>query len=150
MELASLTSPELIFPRLDCPDRTSLLRTLAERVAANSPVHDSRRLYELLVEREDVASTGVGNGVAIPHCKMNRLDRVILALGLTEKGIDFGAVDGEPVRLFFLVVSPDNTPAAHLQCLAAISKWVRDADRVTALLEIDDPQAIHDRLREGA
>lgn len=148
MELASLTSPTLIFPRLDGADRTSVLRILARQVAEMGHVRDAQELFDRLVEREEVASTGVGGGVAIPHCKMNGLDHVVLAIGLVEKGIDFGAVDGQPVRLFFLVVSPSQTPAAHLQCLAAISKWVRSEGHVASLLELDDPQSIYDRLRE--
>lgn len=150
MELMSLTSPDLIFPRLDGADRTSVLRILAHNIAAKGYVRDPQELLDRLVEREDVASTGVGGGVAIPHCKMSGLDRVVLAIGLLEKGIDFGAVDGQPVRLFFLVVSPNHTPAAHLQCLAAISKWVRSEGHVGSLLALDDPQAIYDRLREEA
>lgn len=148
MELASLTSPTLIFPRLDGADRTSVLRILARQVAEMGHVRDAQELFDRLVEREEVASTGVGGGVAIPHCKMNGLDHVVLAIGLVEKGIDFGAVDGQPVRLFFLVVSPSQTPAAHLQCLAAISKWVRSEGHVASLLELDDPQSIYDRFRE--
>ncbi|HEX9731485.1 MAG TPA: PTS sugar transporter subunit IIA [Thermoanaerobaculia bacterium] len=150
MELASLTSPELIFPRLEGADRTSVLRTLAHKVAAQGHVRDAQELFDRLLEREEVASTGVGGSVAIPHCKMSGLDRVLLAIGLLEKGIDFAAVDGQPVRLFFLVVSPSNAPAAHLQCLAAISKWVRHQGHVPALLDLDDAQAIYDRLREEA
>lgn len=150
MDLASLTSPELIFPRLDGIDRASVLRVLARQVAAKGLVRDAQELVDRLIEREEVASTGVGGGVAIPHCKMNGLERVVLAIGLLEKGIEFGAVDGQPVRLFFLVVSPSQAPAAHLQCLAAISKWVRSEGHVSSLLELDDPQAIYDRLREEA
>ena len=148
MELASLTSPDLIFPRLDGADRTTVLRLLAQNIAGRGYVRDAQELFDRLVEREEVASTGVGGGVAIPHCKMSGLDRVVLAVGLQEKGIDFGAVDGQPVRLFFLVVSPNQTPAAHLQCLAAISKWVRSEGHVPSLLELVDPQAIYERLRE--
>ena len=148
MELGALTSPELIFPRLDCSDRTGLLRDLARRMAELGHVKDADELYDRLLEREHLGSTGVGAGVAIPHCKISDLDRVILAIGLTETGIDFGAVDGEPVRLFFLVVSPNHSPAAHLQCLAAISKWVKVEERVQGLLELDDPEEIFQRLQQ--
>jgi PTS system nitrogen regulatory IIA component len=127
-----------------------VLRTLAHKVAAQGHVRDAQELFDRLLEREEVASTGVGGSVALPHCKMSGLDRVLLAIGLLEKGIDFAAVDGQPVRLFFLVVSPSNAPAAHLQCLAAISKWVRHQGHVPALLDLDDAQAIYDRLREEA
>lgn len=148
MELGSLTDPELIFPDLDCSDPSGLLRTLARRVAEKGYVGDAETLYDRLVEREQLGSTGVGSGVAIPHCKMNGIDRVVLAIGLTEKGIDFAAVDHRPVRLFFLVVSPSSAPAAHLQCLAAISKWIKVEGNVEALLGFHEPRAIYRKLRE--
>ncbi len=148
MELGSLTAPELIFPDLDCADSPSVLRFLARRVVEKGYVDDAEKLYQRLAEREQLGSTGVGSGVAIPHCKMNGLDRVVLAIGLTEKGIDFGAVDQQPVRLFFLVVSPSSSPAAHLQCLAAISKWVKVDGNVEALLDFHEPRAIYEKLCE--
>lgn len=148
MELASLTRPELIFPQLPSSDRASLLRTLAERIAEHGLVDDADKLFEKLWEREQLGSTGIGSGVAIPHCKMNGLDQVVLAVGLPVKAIDFGAVDGQPVRLFFLVISPSDSPAAHLQCLAAISKWVKAEHHVGEMLDLGDPQAIYQLLRE--
>ncbi len=148
MELASLTAPELIFPQLDCSDGPHLLRLLSQRIAEQGYVGDADLLYDRLLEREQLGSTGVGSGVAIPHCKMNGLDRVVVAIGLVEKGFDFGAVDQQPVHLFFVVVSPSDSPAAHLQCLAAISKWVKVESHVRGLLGLRDPQAIHQRLRQ--
>ena len=149
MELESLTDSELIFPQLDCSDRSGLLRALAGRVVEKGYVDDAAELYDRLVEREELGSTGVGAGVAIPHCKVNGLDRVVLAIASTRQGIDFGAVDGAPVRLFFLVVSPASSPAAHLQCLAAISKWVKVRDHVAKLLLLTEPDKIIEQLQEG-
>lgn len=148
MVLASLTGPELILPQLDCSDRSSVLRTLARHLLDRGYVGDADELFNRLLEREQLGSTGVGSGVAIPHCKMNGLDRVVLAVGSTAEGIDFGAIDGVPVRLFFLVVSPSSSPAAHLQCLASISKWVKVEDHVERLLELTDPEEIFDELRK--
>jgi len=148
MVLDSLTSSELVFPQLDCSDRSSVLRTLARQVAEKGYVGDADELFDRLLEREQLGSTGVGSGVAIPHCKMNGLDRVVLAIGSTQQGIDFAAIDGVPVRLFFLVVSPSSAPAAHLQCLAAISKWVKVEDHVACLLDLTDPEEVVDRLRK--
>ncbi|MCP4664077.1 MAG: PTS sugar transporter subunit IIA [bacterium] len=150
MQLASLTRPALIFPQLPSSDRSSLLRALAERIVERGLVDDADKLYEKLWEREQLGSTGIGSGVAIPHCKMSGLDRVVLAIGLLPKAIDFGAVDELPVRLLFLVISPNDSPAAHLQCLAAISKWVKAEQHVRDILDLDDPQAIYQLLlKEG-
>jgi len=151
MKLDSLTRPELIYPQLPGSDRQAVLHAFADRLEGQGVVADAGELYDRLWEREQLGSTGIGHGVAIPHCKMNGLDGVVLAVGITPKPIDFGAVDGKPVRLFFLVISPSHAPAAHLQCLAAISKWVKAEQHVRGLLDLDDPQTILARLgEEGA
>lgn len=128
MGLATLIGPELIFPELGGSDRPTVLRDLAERVVEAGRVDDADRLYQKLWEREQLGSTGVGSGVAVPHCKMKGIDRPVMAVGVTPKAIDFGAVDGKPVAVFFLLVSPEDEPAEHLRALAEISRWAR-ADR---------------------
>ena len=148
MRLDSLTEPDLIFPDLDGGDRESLLHTLADHVAAHEGLVDADDLYERLLEREQLGSTGVGSGVAIPHCKVKGLSEVVLAVGIHRKGIDFGAVDTQPVRLFFVVVSPSDSPAAHLQVLAAISRWLKKDSHVSRLLALHDRQKIHALLEE--
>lgn len=151
MNLGSFTEPDLIFPEMPGGDAAAVLHAFAERVAALGYVGDADRLFEKLMEREKLGSTGIGSGVAIPHCKMRGLDRAVVAVAATRRPVDFGAVDGEPVRLFFLVVSPHDTPAVHLQVLAAISKWVKADRHVARLLEMADRQTIFDFLRqEGA
>jgi nitrogen PTS system EIIA component len=148
MRLDSLTEPELIFPDLDSPDRDAVLRTLAARVAAHEGLADVDGLYERLLEREQLGSTGVGSGVAIPHCKLEGLSEVVMAVGISREGIEFGAIDTEPVRLFFLVVSPTEAPAAHLQVLASISRWLKKNSHVSRLLALHDRQKIFHLLEE--
>ncbi|RMH18370.1 MAG: PTS sugar transporter subunit IIA [Acidobacteria bacterium] len=143
MRLDELTDPQLIVPRLAATDRHSVLRALAELMAEHGPIDDAEALYDKLEQRESLGSTAIGHGVAVPHCKMSRLARIALAVGITERGVDFGAVDGEPVRLFFLVVSPERQPAAHLKCLAAISRWVMAGDHVERILALQQPHEIH-------
>jgi len=147
VNLGSLTHPQLVFPDLAARDVPGVLRDFADRVAELGYVPDAGRLFEKLLEREQLGSTGIGSGVAIPHCKMKGLDRAILAVGATRRPVDFGAVDGEPVRLFFLVVSPNDAPAIHLQALSAISKWVKADHHVERILELDDRQAIYQLLQ---
>lgn len=148
MRLDSLTEPELIFPDLVATDRDAVLRTLASRVAAHEGIGDVDGLYDRLLEREQLGSTGVGAGVAIPHCKLKGLSEVVMAVGISRKGIDYGAIDTEPVRLFFLVISPTDAPAAHLQVLAAISRWLKKDSHVSRLLALHDRQKIYDLLEE--
>ena len=148
MQLQDLTDPELIFPHLEGTDRNSVLRSLARKMAERGRVTDAEELYTRLAEREELGSTGVGSGVAIPHCKMEGLERVLMAIGILDQAIDFGALDGAPVRLFFLIVSPQRSPAAHLQCLAAISSWVKVEGHVEDLQELDDPIVIYSALAD--
>lgn len=142
MGLASLTRPGLIFPDLPGADPPTVLRALAERVTAAGVVEAEDELYRRLWEREQLGSTGIGRGVAIPHCKIASLDRVTLAVGIARREVDFGAVDDVPVRIFFLLVSPQDEPAEHLRSLAAISEWLKGDPPLERMVEADDPEEI--------
>lgn len=146
MNLSSLTRRELIYPQIPGSDAPTVLRAFADRVADEIDGADADDLYRKLLEREQLGSTGIGSGVAIPHCKMEGLERPVLAVGICPRTIDFGAVDDEGVRLFFLVVSPQSSPAVHLQVLAAISKWVKHDRHVEKILRQPDRDAIFDLL----
>lgn len=148
MDLSTLTRPELIYPEIPGADAPTILRAFADRMAVEIAGADAEDLYRKLLEREQLGSTGIGAGVAIPHCKMKGLDRAVLAVGICPRTIEFGAVDGEPVRLFFLVVSPQSAPAEHLQVLAAISKWVKQNHHVQRILDQNDRDAIYALLQD--
>ena len=147
MGLASLTRPDLIFTDLPAADRSQVLRALADRLVQSGVGRRADELFRDLWEREQLGSTGIGGGVAIPHCKVQGLAKPVVALGLVPAGVDLGAADGEPVRLLFLVVSPSESPAAHLQALAAVSRWIKSG-RHTGILGLRDPQAIYDLLEQ--
>ncbi len=148
MRLEDLTDPELVFSGLACSDRPSLLRTLADRLVRAGYFSDPEVLYDKLWEREQLGSTGIGAGVAVPHCKMPGTTRVVVAVALLGVGVEFAADDGEPVRLVFLVVSPEDQPVAHLHCLAAIAKWIKTGDHVERILAVEHPAAIYGLLSE--
>lgn len=150
MRLGSLIRPDLMFPDLPATDRAEVLRAFAGRLAASGLVDDADALFDRLREREQLGSTAIGGGIAIPHCKVDRLKSGVVSLGRVLQGVDFGAADGQPVRLFFLVISPSQSPAEHLQILAAISRWFKGGGRVEALLEQPDAEAIYEYMqREG-
>jgi PTS system nitrogen regulatory IIA component len=146
--LSSLVRPELIFSDLPGADGPTVLRAFAERIAELGVVPDADELYRRLLEREQLGTTALGGGVAVPHCKVDKLNEVVLAVGLCRRGVDFAAEDRDPVRLLFLVISPTAEPAAHLHSLAAISRWVKEAANVARILALEDPQAIHALLSE--
>ena len=146
MRLSSLTRPDLVFTDLPGADGPTVLRAFAERVVERGVVRDADLLYRRLIEREKLGTTALGQGVAVPHCKMDRLKEGVVAVALLRKRIDFEADDGEPVRLLFLVVSPSAAPAAHLQSLAAISRWVKADNHVGRILKEREPEAVFELL----
>lgn len=150
MSLAALTRPELIFLDLPAGSREEVLRMLSERLADAGLVPDGRELFQRLWEREQLGSTGIGNGVAIPHCKLPGLREGVVAVGRVPEGVDFHAVDGRPVRVFFLVISPSEAPGEHLQILAAISRWIRADANAGALLAAADRETLFHALAGGS
>jgi len=146
--LGELTRPDLIFTDLPATDRPETLRALARRVAERGLVASGDGLFQKLWEREQLGTTGIGSGIAIPHCKLQGLARGIVAVGLTPQGVDFGAADGKAVQVLFLVVSPSGSPAEHLQILAALSRWVRAGHHTEKIMALRDPAAVYDLLQD--
>jgi len=149
VSLAALVRQDLIFPDLPAAERAELLRSLAGRIAARGGVRSADELFQELWEREQQGSTGIGSGVAIPHCKVPGLRRGLIAVGGVPSGVDFAAADGEPVRLLFVVVSPAESPEEHLRSLAAISRWLKTKGNAGRLLALRDPAAVYDLLWGG-
>ena len=149
MRLGSLTRPELIFPDLPAADRSEVLQAFADRLAARGLVKNGAELFQRLWEREQLGSTGIGSGIAIPHCKLQGLGHGIVAVGMVPGGVEFGAPDGRPVKILFLVVSPSGSPAEHLQILAAISRWVRANQHAERILTLHEPAEVYDLLNDG-
>jgi PTS system nitrogen regulatory IIA component len=143
-----LVRPELLFTDLVGADCQAILRALADRTAATGLVDDAGGLFRALLEREQLGSTGIGHKTAIPHCKLKGLDQGVVAVGIARQGVDFGAPDGQPVAIFFLVLSPADSPAEHLQILARVSRWVRTDGNVDTLLSLADRAAVLDFVRE--
>jgi PTS system nitrogen regulatory IIA component len=149
MGLQVLTRPGLIFPNIPGSDRVEVLTAFARNLATEGMIDDPDDLYQRIWEREQLGSTGVGAGVAIPHCKLEGLDEILVAVGTCASEIDFDSADGKPVKVLFLVVSPNDSPAEHLRCLATISKWVKSEYDPERMLGEDDPEAIYQLLEEG-
>jgi len=133
MKLSELISNDLILLSLKGADVTSVLREFSEAVCASGKFTDSQTLFECLYDREKQESTGIGSGVAIPHCKVENLQQVVFAVGYAGNGVDFKAVDGNPTSFFFLVVSPAGSSVLHLRALAALSRLLRSSSFLSQL-----------------
>jgi fructose-specific phosphotransferase system IIA component len=122
-------------------DKESAIRQLVELFAADAGVAQTEEVLRAVQEREAVLSTGVGNGVAIPHGKSPAVPALGMAVGLLEQPVDFEALDGQPVRLIFLLVGPETAAGAHIKALSRISRLVRHAevrDRLFAVQNASD------------
>lgn len=139
-----------IFHRLPGTTREAVLEEMAVRLAERGLVPDARELWEGLIDRERLGCTGLGNGVAIPHCKLRNLSGIVAAVASTAPPVDFGAADGVPIDLIFLVASPADAPAAHLQTLARISRLLRTAGVVEGLRAARSAEEMADVLRAAA
>ncbi|MBL8749188.1 MAG: PTS sugar transporter subunit IIA [Planctomycetes bacterium] len=110
----------------------------------------TKGLHKRLVEREAVGSTGLGNGVAVPHVKGDEIEKVVLVLARAKKGLEWHAIDGRAVNILFLLASPKDDPDMHLQCLRWIATLARSADFRRFFLDARDDRAMRDLLREMA
>lgn len=144
MKIVELIRREMIIPALQSTSKPKILKELASFLAANHPDIDGKRLYEVLVDREGLASTAIGEGVAIPHGKMPTVSEIVACLGRARRGVDFDSMDGQPTYLFFVLVAPENSTGAHLKALARISRVFKDADFRKRLLEASDVDSMYD------
>ena len=149
MEISDLVGPEAVFPSLKASSKKRLLQELA-RLAAEITGHPERSIFDILLEREKLGTTGVGQGVAIPHGKVVDLDRLYGLFVRLEKPINFDSVDDRPVDLVFLLLVPEGAGADHLKALARISRLLRDKVMCERLRGSDSADALYALLSEPA
>jgi PTS system nitrogen regulatory IIA component len=142
-----LTAPlsvdeRLVFPHLAAATAEAALTEMAEGLERAGVVGSASDLARRLVERETMGSTGLGGGLAIPHCKVRELTEVVVAIGISRSGVDFHSPDGQPVTVLFVVLSPAESPALHLQALARISRLIRMPGVAETLRHAEDAAAI--------
>ena len=120
-----LFDPRLVYFRLPGAARETILEAFSERLVGRGLVRDAAELAARLIRRENDGCTGVGHGIAIPHCRLDPLDQEIVAFASADPPVDFHAADGLRVDLIFFVVSPEHAAAAHLQAVARVSRLLR-------------------------
>jgi PTS system nitrogen regulatory IIA component len=128
--------------------KEDVLAELAGALSAAEPALESEGLLQVLKDREALQSTGIGEGVAIPHGKLNGLDRLVATFARSRAGVDFESIDGQPTHLFFLLVVPEQSGGQHLKALARISRFLRDASFRERLLGAEDLDAIFRWIEE--
>lgn len=142
MTLTDLVAPNAILPALKVNSKKQAMQELSAR-AAELTGQNERAVLEILLQREKLGSTGVGNGIAIPHGKLPKLGRLFGLFARLERPIDFEALDGQPVDLCFLLLAPEAAGADHLKALARVARLLRDAEIARKLRESRDADAIY-------
>ena len=149
MEIVDLISSEGVIAKLRASSKKQALQELAKR-AAEVTDQPERAIFEVLIERERLGTTGVGNGIAIPHGKLSGLSRLHGLFARLEKPIDFDAIDEQPVDLICLLLAPETAGADHLKALARVSRLLRDPSVCEKLRGSDNADAIYALLAESA
>lgn len=141
MELIDLLDPKSVVPSLKVTSKKQALQELAAKAAEVAGLPE-RRIFEALLERERLGTTGVGQGVAIPHGKFTELDRIIGVFARLDMPIDFESIDDQPVDLVFLLLAPEGAGADHLKALARVSRLLRSQEICAKLRDTDKADAL--------
>ena len=139
MRLTDILSEQRVTTQLTATSKDDALRALAHLFAVDDRVLDAAAVYEVLRERERLASTGIGSGVAIPHGRIATLDSLRAAVAISPEGIPFDAIDGQPVRIVVGVLAPQHHTGDHLRVLARVSRMLRSREVRERLLEAHGP-----------
>src|SRR5438045_4962397 len=136
MRIAEFLREDVVFPDLAATDKAGVLGEMCAGLARVYPALSAQKLTETLLEREKLGSTGIGEGVAIPHGKLPGLPGMLAAFGISRDGIDFEALDAKPTHLFFVLVAPENSAGLHLKALARVSRIFKQPDFRDRILRV--------------
>lgn len=139
----------MIIPQLTSTSKEGILRELVRVLTQVEKQIDEERMMEILLERESLGSTGIGEGVAIPHGKSKDVQKLLASFGRSLTGLDFQSMDGKPTHLFFLLVAPENSAGIHLKALAKISRLMKDQSLRKRLMEAKSAEEIYALFSEG-
>jgi len=146
MRLSEILAIDNIIPELKAKDKKGVLGELAEVIANYDANIDKGMLVKVLIEREHLGSTGIGDGVAIPHGKLSSVKQPMVSFGRSKKGLDFDSMDGQPAFLFFLLLAPENSSGVHLQVLTKIARILKSSTFRKALMQVESREEIYQTI----
>ncbi len=135
MRLTDILLKEHVKIKLESTTRDEAIKELLTLLDQNKRVADMDEAYHAILEREKIMTTGVGNGIAIPHCKHTSCPNFAVALGIHSKGIQFESIDKKPAKIIFLLIGPENNPGMHIKLLSRISRLMSNEDLRNQLLK---------------
>lgn len=133
---------------LEAGEKSEILKELVDVLATVKDIGDKKVIVKALMERESLGSTGIGQGIAIPHGKTEKVKELVSVLAVSKKGVNFEALDGEPVYIFFLLVAPKDAAGPHLKALAQISRMLRDTYFCDLLRRCETAEQVYDLIRK--
>ena len=133
---------------IESTEKEDILKELVDVLAEVKDIGDKKAIVKALVERENLGSTGIGQGIAIPHGKTDRVKELVAVLGVSRKGVNFEALDGEMVYILFLLVAPKETAGPHLKALAQISRLLRDAYFCEQIKRCKSSEEVYELIRK--
>ena len=148
MRLSDFINKRLIDLSLQAKGKKEILEELADLLARQRIIPDREKLVSVLMERESLGSTGVGNGIAIPHAKTDLVKKIIIAFAKSDEGIDFASLDGKPVYLVFLIIAPEGAHETYLRVLARISRLLHEEKVRKRLRAARFPRQVINSIRE--
>lgn len=148
MSLADLITQDAVLPALRVNSKKQLLQELSAKAALVTGLSE-REVFDVILQRERLGSTGVGNGIAIPHGKLTSIKDIVGVFARLNEPVDFEALDDQPVDLVFLLLAPEGAGADHLKALSRIARVLRDGDMVTKLRQTDSASAIYAFLTDS-
>ena len=147
MTLLDILSAHSTIVGLKSESKEGIIEELVDVLADDAVVADRAKVLQAVLEREKIMSTGIGDGIAIPHGKSDAVNTLAAALGVHRHGVDFEALDGEPAYVFFLLVSPANISGPHIKALARISRLLKNDAFKKKLIKAESPEAIIEIIR---
>jgi PTS system nitrogen regulatory IIA component len=148
LKILDFLDPTSVAVELTATNKKGVLEELTGMLAKSGKVKDAKATVDILLEREKLGSTGIGQGIAIPHAKTDQTTQVTASFGLSRKGVQFDSLDGEPVYIFFLLVAPPDAAGQHLKALARISRLLKDKFFRQALRDVKDVSEVLKIIRE--
>lgn len=147
MKLVDILKTQFIKLPLDSDSKEGVIRELIDLLAGHNILRQPDEVMQAVLDREKIMTTGVGKGVAIPHCKFNGCTDFSIALGIHPKGVDYTALDNLPVNIVFLLIGPENQPGTHIRLLSRISRIISKDELREQILACTTPQEIHQILQ---
>ena len=149
MKLADILRESSVIADIKGVTKREILFEMVETLKNAKLIDDVDSVVDIIMEREKLGSTGIGDGVAIPHGKMKKLNTILCVAGRSKEGVNFDAVDRQPVHIFFLVLAPEDSASMHLKVLSRISKVLRDQSFRKKILKLTDAHEIYSNIIEA-